>query len=159
MEQAMNDACIHFMLDIPPKKRKALCEEYLTLKVFEEVPEVLSKLKENYKLVILSHGTQRMLDAVAEHNSVTHLFDEILSVDAIQAYKPDLKAYELLIKKIDLPEKSFGYAGVNPMDIAGAKAFGMKTIWIRRNMAQNRLMRLIADMSSADLKEMTIDHL
>ena len=44
MEQAMDDACWHFRLDISTDKRKKLCEQYLTLKVFDEVPEVLLKL-------------------------------------------------------------------------------------------------------------------
>lgn len=157
MEQAMDDACLHFQLDISAGKRRELCEQYLTLKVFDEVPEVLLKLKEEYKFVILSHGIQSMLDALTEHNQLTHLFDAVLSVDLVQAYKPELRAYELVTQTIKLPENAFGYIGVNPMDIAGARAFGMKTIWIRRTMPQNRLMGLIADISSANLTEMAIE--
>ena len=121
MGQAMDEACLHFRLDISTTKRLELCEQYLTLKVFDEVPKVLPKLKEKYKLVILSHGTQLMLDAVTAHNQITHLFDNILSVDSVQAYKPELKSYALVRQMINLPESSFDYIGVNPMDIAGAR--------------------------------------
>ncbi len=159
MQQAMDDACLNFHLDISMAQRKELCEQYYTLKVFDEVPDILLKLKEKYKLVILSHGTQFMLDKVVEHNQLTRLFDAILSVDVTQAYKPELKAYELVTQNIKLPENAFGYVGVNPMDIAGAKAFGMKTIWIRRTMPSNQLMRLIADINGTDLTEVTTDHL
>jgi 2-haloacid dehalogenase len=155
MQQAMDDACLHFHLDIPKVQRDAVCEQYYTLKVFDEVPDVLLKLKEKYKLVILSHGTQLMLDKVIEHNQLTHMFDAILSVDATQVYKPELKAYELVTQNIKLPENTFGYAGVNPMDIAGAKAFGMKTIWVRRGLPSNQLMRLIVDLEGKDLTEIT----
>jgi 2-haloacid dehalogenase len=158
MQQAMEDACLHFHLDVSFAQREELCEQYYTLKVFDEVPDVLLKLKEKYKLVILSHGTQLMLDKVVEHNQLTRMFDAILSVDAIQAYKPDLKAYELVTQNIKLPENAFGYAGVNPMDIAGARAFGMKTIWVRRAMPETRLMSLIAHKSSTNLTEMAIEH-
>jgi 2-haloacid dehalogenase len=153
MQQAMDDACLHFHLDISMAQRQAVCEQYYTLKVFDEVPDVLLKLKEKYKLVILSHGTQLMLDKVVEHNQLAHMFDAILSVDATQVYKPELKAYELVTQNIKLPENAFGYAGVNPMDIAGAKAFGMKTIWVRRALPSNQLMRLIVDLEGKDLTE------
>lgn len=152
MEQAMNDACSHFQLDISLSTRHQLCEQFLKLTVFDEAPEVLSKLKEKYKLVILSHGTQSMLDAVVSYNQITQYFDEVLSVDNVQAYKPELKAYELVTQKMNLPEKMFGYFGVNPIDIAGAKAFGMKTIWVRRNMPTHPIMNLIADLSIVNLK-------
>lgn len=154
MEQAMDDACIYFQLNIPAATRKELCQQYLTLKLFVEVSEVLLKLKEKYKLVILSHGTQPMLDAVTAHNQIKHLFDAVLSVDAVKAYKPELKAYELTTQTINLPENKFGYAGVNPMDIAGARAFGMKTIWLHRNRPTNRLMGLITDISITALQEL-----
>lgn len=156
MDQALVDACKKFKLEISASQRLKLCEEYLTLNVFEEVPIALSRLKEKYKLVILSHGTQSMLDAVAEHNKITHFFDEILSVDAVKAYKPDLRAYTPLLQKINMPEENFGYVGINPMDIAGARAFGMKTIWMRRSMPENQLMGLIADITSANLQELLL---
>jgi 2-haloacid dehalogenase len=158
MQQAMDDVCLHFHLDVSMPQRVELCEQYYTLNVFDEVSDVLSKLKEKYKLVILSHGTQLMLDKVVEHNQITPLFDAILSVDATQAYKPELKAYELVTQNMKLPENAFGYIGVNPMDIAGARAFGMKTIWIRRSMPENKLMNLIAHRSYADLTEMATEH-
>lgn len=155
MEQAMEDACLRFHLDISHAKRKELCEQYLKLKVFDEVPEVLSKLREKYKLVILSHGTQSMLDSVTTHNQITHLFDAILSVDTVQAYKPELRAYELITQTINLPERAFGYVGVNPMDIAGARAFGMKAIWLIRQDPKNRLMEFVAHFVINELKALS----
>ena len=158
MHLAMEDACRHFHLDIPITKREELCGQYYTLKVFDEVSDVLYKLKKKYKLVILSHGTQLMLNKAVEYNQISHLFDAILSVDSIEVYKPELKAYELVLQTIKLPENAFGYTGVNPMDIAGARAFGMKTIWVRRTMPENQLMSLIAHASSANLDELTTEH-
>ena len=37
MEQAMDDTCLHFDLNIPQIKRKELCNEYFTIKAFEYV--------------------------------------------------------------------------------------------------------------------------
>ena len=152
MEQAMDDTSVHFNLKISSIKKRELCEQYLQLKVFDEVPKTLSKLREKYKLVILSHGTQSMLDAVTRHNQIAHLFEAILSVDAIKVYKPELKAYELATQTINLPESAFGYIGVNPMDIAGARAFGMKTIWLFRQGKKSRLMELVAHTCIKELK-------
>ncbi len=158
MERALGDACQHFKLDISATKRLELCEQYLTLNVFDEVPSILKKLKGNYKLAILSHGTQPMLDAVIKHNQLSHLFDAVLSVDLVQAYKPELRAYELVTQKINLPESAFGYIGVNPMDIAGARAFGMKTIWLARQDTKGRLMELVAHVSIKNLEELSTSY-
>lgn len=156
MEQAMEDTCLRFQLDISPDQRKELCRQYLTLKVFDEVEDVLLKLREKYKLVILSHGTQWMLDTVTAHNQITRFFDAVLSVDKVQAYKPELRAYELITQTINLPESAFGYVGVNPMDIAGARAFGMKAIWLSRQSPKGRLMEFVAHLTIKDLKTLLI---
>ncbi len=155
MEQALEDACHHFQVEVPSPVRVELCSQYLKLAMFPEAVESLNILRKNYKLVLLSHGTQSMLDAVVAHNQLTSLLDAILSVDAVHTYKPELQAYELITEKINLPPKAFGYTGVNPLDIAGARAFGMKTIWLHRRAPSNRLMGLITDLSITNLQELT----
>ncbi|MFN8413797.1 MAG: haloacid dehalogenase type II [Anaerolineales bacterium] len=158
MDQAMEEACKHFQVDIPLTTKEDLCAQYHRLELFPEVQEVLDILHPKYKLVLLSHGTQEMLNAVVAHNKLTSLLDAVLSVDMVQAYKPELKAYELATKTLNLPESAFGYAGVNPADIAGAKAFGMKTIWVHRNMPESQLMSLITNLNVIDLRKMATEH-
>jgi len=154
MEQALDDASQHFHVAVSYQTRFELCSEYLRLAMFPEAPDVLSTLHMRYKLILLSHGTQSMLDSVVAHNNLNSLLDAVLSVDYVHAYKPELKAYELVTQTIHLPESTFGYVGVNPMDIAGAKAFGMKTIWLYRNTNAIRLMGLLADKSITNLQEL-----
>ncbi|MBI5297701.1 MAG: haloacid dehalogenase type II [Chloroflexi bacterium] len=154
MEQALEDACRHFQVVMTPQVRQELCSQYLTLETFPEVRQILGFLRSRYQLILLSHGTQAMLDAVLEHNQLVPLLDAALSVDAVRAYKPDLQAYELITQKVDLPVHEFGYTGVNPMDIAGARAFGMKTIWLHPHAPENRLMGLIADVRIRNLQEL-----
>ena len=154
MEQALDDASRYFQVEVSPQMRFELCSEYLRLAMFPEVPDVLDALHKHYKLILLSHGTQSMLEQVVEYNLLAPLLDMVLSVDKVQAYKPELKAYELVIQTVDLPESAFGYVGVNPMDIAGAKAYGMKTIWQYPGASANRLMNLLVDRRITNLQDL-----
>jgi 2-haloacid dehalogenase len=155
MEQALDDASQHFHVTVSPQTRFELCSQYLKLPIFPEAQDVLTALHNRYKLILLSHGTQPMLDQVVAHNNLNPLLDAVLSVDTVQAYKPELKAYELVTQTIRLPESAFGYVGVNPMDIAGARAFGMKTIWLNRTPTKNLLMGLVSDITINNLQNLT----
>jgi len=155
MEQALDDASRHFQVAISSQIRNDLCSEYFRLAMFPEVPEVLNALHNRYKLILLSHGTQFMLEKVVSHNKLDSLLDSVLSVDIIQSYKPELKVYELATQNVNLPSNAFSYVGGNPMDLAGAKAYGMKTIWLHRNAPAIRLMGLIADISITSLKDLS----
>lgn len=154
MMRALEDVCKHFRVEISPEMRTTLCAQYLTLTAFPEVPDVLNILRKDHKLILLSHGTQAMLDGVVAHNQLTPLLDAVLSVDAVRAYKPESKAYELARERLNLPASSCVYIGGNPFDIAGAKGFGMKTIWLHRGMPPMALMNLIADESIGSLKDL-----
>ncbi len=111
-------------------------------------------LREKYKLAILSHGTQPMLDALLEHHNLRNVFDAILSVDTVRAYKPEGRAYEYARQALDLPRAEIAYVGVNPFDIAGAKGFGMRTIWLRRVEPPSRLMDLLCDRQITTLEQL-----
>jgi 2-haloacid dehalogenase len=58
----------------------------------------------------------------------------VLSVDDVQAYKPSRKAYNHLLKSVDKMERPQEVVLIssNPFDICGARAMGMKALWINR---------------------------
>lgn len=156
MDRSLGDTCRALHLDISPQVIADLREQYLSLKPFPEVLEVLPRLRAKYQLAILSHGTQKMLDAVVDSTGTRGMFEEILSVDTVHAYKPAARAYALAEESLNLPRTEIAYVGVNPFDIAGAKGFGSKTIWVRRVVPASRLMALISDAQIASLEELPV---
>ena len=66
---------------IDPTMKNELLNLYKTLSPYEEVHEVLIKLKEkNFKLAILSNGTPSLLNDLVRSNNLENLFDDLFSI-------------------------------------------------------------------------------
>ncbi|ADZ71403.1 haloacid dehalogenase type II [Polymorphum gilvum] len=113
--------------------RADLLNAYWTLDCYPEVPQVLTTLKHNgAKLAILSNGTPQMLEAAAKAAGITDLLDEIFSVDALRTYKTDERVYELVTTHFRVYPETISFQSSNRWDIAGATAFGFRTVWMNR---------------------------
>ena len=67
--------------NIDPSMKNDLLDLYKALSPYEEVQEVLKKLKEkNFKLAILSNGTPSLLDGLVKSNNFENLFDDLFSI-------------------------------------------------------------------------------
>ena len=81
-----------------PSLRERLMDLYLGLEPFPEVPAVLASLREaGFKTAILSNGSPMMLEALVKRVGLEAMFDAVLSVDAVRAFKthPDVYQYAL----------------------------------------------------------------
>lgn len=77
---------------------------------------------------ILSNASQRTLDAAAARLGLR--FDHLLSVDAMEHFKPHPDAYRLAPDATGLTPDSIGFVTANGWDAAGAAAFGFRVIWL-----------------------------
>src|SRR5579875_3395020 len=76
-----------------------ICKSYESLPLFPDAKQFLSTIGDE-KRVILSNGTLRTLQAVTANHGITFDFDYILSADAVRAYKPDVRVYNLALQKL-----------------------------------------------------------
>ena len=89
-----------------PSLRERLMELYLGLEPFPEVPAVLGALrKAGFKTAILSNGSPAMLEALVKRSGLEAMFDAVMSVDAVRAFKTHPKVYQYALD-------SLGSAGV-----------------------------------------------
>ena len=78
-----------------PALRDRLMDLYLGLEPFAEVPSVLAALRNaGFRTAILSNGSPPMLDALVERSGLKPMFDAVLSVDAVRAFKTHPKVYQ-----------------------------------------------------------------
>jgi len=103
----------------------------LRLETFPEVNAALHRL-EGRRLAILSNGSPQMLRSVVESNGLSHVFEFVLSVDALKLYKPHPSVYQQAVDRLGLPKESIGFVSCNFWDIAGATSFGFQTFWLNR---------------------------
>ncbi|WP_215144818.1 haloacid dehalogenase type II [Exiguobacterium qingdaonense] len=109
-----------------------LIESYAHLTPYEEVESVLKELHD-VKTVILSNGTDKMLEALLRNAGLADYFDEVVSIDGIKQPKPTPAAYMHWFKTSGLRRDEVLFLSSNGWDIAGAKSFGFHTAWINRN--------------------------
>jgi 2-haloacid dehalogenase len=119
---------------IDPSMKNDLLDLYKALSPYEEVQEVLKKLKEkNFKLAILSNGTPYLLDGLVKSNNFENLFDDLFSIEQVGIYKPDSKVYDMPIKKYQIQKNDVVFLSANTWDVSGGGNYGYNSIWVNRN--------------------------
>ncbi len=113
--------------------RDDLLNAYWALDCYPEVPEVLTRLKANgSRLAILSNGSPAMLEAAVNAAGLADLFDEVFSVDDLKTYKTDERVYDMVTTHFRIYPEAVSFQSSNRWDIAGATAFGFRTVWMNR---------------------------
>ena len=119
---------------IDPTMKNELLNLYKTLSPYEEVHEVLIKLKEkNFKLAILSNGTPSLLNELVKSNNLENVFDDLFSIEQVGIYKPDSKVYDMPIKKYQIQKNDVVFLSANTWDVSGGGNYGYNSIWVNRN--------------------------
>ena len=128
LKYAMNSLSIDSV-----KIKNELLDLYFKIGAFEEVEEVLKKIKKNkIKTVILSNGSYDMLNSAVRNSKFDELIGEIISVDECEKFKPHRDVYQLVLDKFNINKKNCIFFSSNCWDIHGASNFGFQTVWVNR---------------------------
>lgn len=113
--------------------REKLMGAYLALDPFPEVPAMLDSLKRaGLRLAILSNGNPEMLDPMVAASGLSDRFEAVLSVDAMQVFKPDPRVYRLVEARCGVKPDKVCFLSSNCWDAHGAAHFGFATVWVNR---------------------------
>ena len=126
--EALGYACESLKLSLDAAQTEALMQEYLRLSPYPDVPDALQKLKG--KKAILTNGSPDMIEPLVAHSGLK--FDAVLSVDAVQMFKPVPEVYQLAIDRLGVKKARIGFVSSNCWDALGAKSFGFNVYWISR---------------------------
>ena len=149
LEYAMNSLSINSV-----KIKNELLDLYFKISAFEEVEEVLKKLKKNkIKTAILSNGSYDMLNSAVKNSKFDELISEVISVDECKKFKPHRDVYNLVIDKFNINKKNCIFFSSNCWDIHGASNFGFQTVWVNRKKNIDELLPGKVDDQVQSLKE------
>lgn len=119
--------------------REAVCrplmENYLHLDPYPEARDALAALA-GRTLAILSNGSPYMLEALTRNSGLDRWIEAAISVDQARAYKPHPSCYALVERALGIPNEDVLFVSSNSFDVVGAKAFGFRVAWIRRDGAE-----------------------
>ena len=149
LEYAMKSLSINSI-----KIKNELLDLYFKIGAFEEVGEVLKKIKKiKIKTVILSNGSYDMLNSAVTNSKFDELINEVISVDDCKKFKPHRDVYNLVIDKFNINKKDCIFFSSNCWDIHGASNFGFHTVWVNRKKNIDELLPGQVDDQVQSLKE------
>jgi 2-haloacid dehalogenase len=135
-EDGLNFTCAHLGLELDAIRRSALCDAYLRLLPYPEVPSALRKLNaRGIPLAILSNGSPHSIDSVVRNSGLLKEFAHLISVDDVQIFKPHERVYELAERRLGLARDSILFVSSNAWDVTGGGYYGYSTCWVNRGGA------------------------
>lgn len=113
-----------------------ILERYRNLEAYPDAASGLAHLKQQgYILYAFSNGVESSLKHLLEQARLyTHL-DGIISVDEIRTFKPDPRVYHHLAQRLGSALADTWLISSNPFDVIAAKAVGLKSAWIKRDVS------------------------
>jgi len=137
-EEATADAlafvCRQLGLQLNLVSRAELCDAYLRLEPFPEVPDALRALRAlGLPLAILSNGSNHSIHAVVNNAGLASQFAHLISVEIAQVFKPHQTVYALAERALGLPRSNILFVSSNSWDATGAGHFGYPTCWVNRS--------------------------
>jgi 2-haloacid dehalogenase len=143
---------------VSPEMRQRLLASYRSLALYPEVWRALASLKvRGARLAILSNGDPGMLTDVVEHGGLEDLFEAVLSVEAAGLFKPAPAVYALATRALGVMPREVTFLSANRWDIAGAKAFGFRSVWVNRGRLPNEYPELAPDVILPDLSSLAAE--
>ena len=116
-----------------PALRAELMQLYLSLDAFPDARACLETIKgRRLRTAVLSNGTATMLTAAVNANALTPLLNRVFSVEACGIFKPHPSVYQLAVDALDTQPAHVCFVSGNGWDVAGAAAFGFRSVWINR---------------------------
>ena len=149
LEYAMNSLSMNSV-----RIKNELLDLYFKIGAFEEVEEVLKKIKKNkIKTAILSNGSYDMLNSAVKNSKFDELINGVISVDECKKFKPHRDVYQLVIDEFNINKKNCIFFSSNCWDIHGASNFGFQTVWVNRKKNIDELLPGQVDDQVQSLKE------
>lgn len=116
--------------------KAALMQVYRVLPAYDDVPASLQTLADaGFRLFGFSNGIEEAIIGLLEHAGIDQYFEGVVSVDALQTFKPDPQVYHHFIEVADTAPENCWLVSSNGFDVIGAVSAGMKAAWLRRSQS------------------------
>lgn len=116
-------------------EQESLPESLSTWQPWPDTVAALHRLKTRFRLAILSNIDDDLFATTRPQLGVD--FDEVITAQQAQAYKPSLKIFELALSRIQAPAHRVLHVGQSLYhDVIPAQSLGLATVWVNRPSAR-----------------------
>jgi 2-haloacid dehalogenase len=117
------------------EQARSLPDSLPAWKPWPDTVAALRQLKTRFRLAVLSNVDDDLFAATRPQLGVE--FDEVITAQQAQAYKPSLKLFELALARIKAPAHRVLHVGQSIYhDVIPAQALGLATVWVDRPSAR-----------------------
>jgi 2-haloacid dehalogenase len=120
--------------DLTDSEKDELTMVWHAMDVWEDFPDALVRLRQRYKVVILSVLSYSILLDSSKHAGIS--WDGLLSCEFMHKYKPEPEAYQQGATLLGLAPAEVMMVAVHPGDLAAAARAGMKTGFVKPKVAE-----------------------
>ena len=97
--------------------------------VWPEFPDALTRLREHYRVVVLTVLSFASVVDSSKHNGIS--WDGVLSCEFLERYKPDPESYRQACRLLGLEPVRVMMVATHPLDLAAARSAGLQTAFVR----------------------------
>jgi len=108
-----------------------IMEGWLHLNPFPDVLPALGRLREKYKLVVLTNGERAFVNDVVT-NRVRFDFDGLISVQDVGVFKPSPHVYRYAARLLGAEPAELMMVSAHSFDAIGARASGYRAAYVNR---------------------------
>lgn len=106
-------------------------EAWHVQKAWPDVPDAIQKLREHeWEVYVHANGTTRLQLNLVRSSGLQ--FDMLFSSELLRFYKPAPESYRMVLDLLRLRPEECAVVAAHADDLRGAKAVGMKTVYVRR---------------------------
>jgi 2-haloacid dehalogenase len=135
LESVVRQFAAEFRFTPTGEEARSLPDSLATWKPWPDTVAALRQLKTRFRLAILSNVDDDLFADTRPQLEVE--FDEVITAQQAQAYKPSLKLFELALNRINAPAHRVLHVGQSIYhDVIPAQALGLATVWVNRPSAR-----------------------
>jgi 2-haloacid dehalogenase len=133
-----------------PDEARSLPNSLSSWSPWPDTVAALRQLKSRFRLAILSNVDDDLFALTRPKLEVD--FDNVITAQQAQAYKPSLKIFELALSRIQTPAHRVLHVGQSIYhDVVPAQALGLATVWVNRPSARPGIGAVKAAEAKPDL--------
>ena len=150
LESVVRQFAAEFHVAPSAEEVRSLPDSLPTWEPWPDTVAALRQLKTLFRLAILSNVDDDLFAGTRPQLGVD--FDEVITAQQAQAYKPSLKLFELALSRISAPAHRVLHVGQSIYhDVIPAQSLGLATVWVNRPSARPGVGAVIAAEAKPDL--------
>ncbi len=156
LRRVVHGVGLRLRFTVSPAEADSLPESLKDWKPFPDTVPALRRLKQHYRLAIISNIDDELFAMTARHLEVK--FDHVITAQQCRSYKPSLNNFRTALARMDIPQDRVLHVAESLFhDVAPARSQGIATVWVNRRKARTgaaatRLVDVRPDLEVSDLK-------